>query len=257
MSATMELKPAKRIVSKAFDGTAAINALIMKRMSGGDLARALSVAEGLLDYGLPQVDVQDVVGLPQKVIAAAARKTEMVIPRAGRRPNGMGKVFSTPMRHLRMSIFLGMIDNLTPGLRKQQEHVTGEVLLAALRHTDMVCGPMSDEYVGVRYYLTAVHKMSTGDLFLKTCNSCGVRHIRTREGVRLNGAIKLGVDCPYCQYLRYLKAKARKKINETRAAAHQQIDVAPGEVSNDFDEAGMGTPIRPETGQAAFEALMG
>lgn len=253
MSVSIELKPAKRVVSKAFDGGAAMNAMLLKRMNAADFAKSLAVAEGLLEYGVPQVDVQAIVGLPQKVVAAAARKTEVVAPRAGRRPTGMGKIFATPSNHLRASIFLAAVDNLAPGLRNQEEIVTGEVLLSALRHTDMVCGPMSDEHVGVRYYLTAVHKLSEGKVYLMTCGACGVRHVRTRESIRSNGASLIGGECPYCQYLRWLKAKSKKKIAE---AATKKPENAEAQDAMDFDAAPMKGDVSPEAGRAAYQALM-
>lgn len=201
MSATtMKLAPARRVVSKAFDGTAAITALIVNRCTGREFARMVMLAEGLLDYDVPQVDIHDVTGIPQKVISALFRMRGHEISRAGRWPTTIDKALTTPMRHMRMSVFLGAIEKLEPEL-KSGKIVSGEVLLAALRHTSMVCGPAADDDVGSRYHIIAIHQLAAGTLYMKTCPKCRVRSVRTDEDVRINGVLRVGISisCPKCE----------------------------------------------------------
>lgn len=266
---TICLKRPKRIVSKAFDGEQAVNALLLGRMGSEEVSRAVATAEGLLGFGMAQVDVHYVVGLPEKVVTALSRKM-VQIPRAGRRPTGMGRIFSTPVSHLRLSIFLGMIDQFVPKLvrgpsslgegpeRSKGEHdtqnrndrrpadetVNGEQLLAALRHTEMVCGPMSEDQVGIRYYLTAIHKLSEGEIFLKACGVCGVRHIRVKPKVTETTTVSSVAECPYCQYLNWLGSRDGRRERLAR------------EGSDARQKAALPSSKCVDIGQAGFDALM-
>lgn len=261
-STTMAIKTARRVVAKSFDGGAAMNALLLKRLHAKDFHRELKIVEGLLMFGMPQVDVQRITGLPQKMIANTARKTAEWLPKAGRRPAGMGRVFALPAMHLRMSIFLGYIDKLVPGLRTKGQIVTAEQLLVALRETVRACGPMSDRDVGVRYYLTAIHKMAEGELFLKQCGGCPVQYVKTRDPVRINGSVLTGGDCPYCQYLRGLKSKPNKQRTvqselSFNAAREPALSVDPQQQPvADFDTATMSREPTETQQKVAFAILM-
>lgn len=251
-STMVDLKPAKRVVSKAFDGGAAINALLMKRMHADDFHRELTIAEGLLSYGLAQVDVQNISGLPHKVIAAAARKTEIETTRAGRRPVGMGRVFATPASHLRLSVFLGLIDRFVPGLKANTQIVRGEELLAALKETSKICGPLSDRDVGVRYYLTAIHQLGSGELYLHQCGKCPVQYVKTRDSLRSNGSVMTGGACPYCQYLRGLKSKhSRAMPASVDRSFHEDVGHEP-----DFDSATLTSEVSREGQHEALRELL-
>lgn len=251
-STMVDLKPAKRVVSKAFDGGAAINALLMKRMHANDFHRELTIAEGLLSFGLAQVDVQNISGLPHKVIAAAARKTEIETTRAGRRPVGMGRVFATPASHLRLSVFLGLIDRFVPGLKANTQIVRGEELLAALKETVKICGPLSDRDVGVRYYLTAIHQLGSGDLYLRQCGKCPVQYVKTRESLRSNGTVMTGGTCPYCQYLRGLKSKHSRVMH----ASTEHVDRDDETQESDFDTATLSSEVSKEGQREALRELL-
>ena len=255
-SVMMDLKPAKRVVSKAFDGGAAINALLMKRMHADDFHRELTIAEGLLSYGLAQVDVQNISGLPHKVIAAAARKTEIETTRAGRRPVGMGRIFATPASHLRLSVFLGLIDRFVPGLKSNSQIVRGEELLAALKETAKICGPLSDRDVGVRYYLTAIHQLGSGVLILRQCGKCPVQYVRTRDSVRANGTVMLGGTCPYCQYLRGLKSKHSRMMTAPAQLEDHDAEVDESASEEDFDSATLKAEVSQEGQREALRELL-
>ena len=267
---TITFKKPRRVVSKAFDGERAVNALLLGRMGSQEVSRAMATAEGLLEFGMAQVDVHYVVGVPEKVVTALARKM-VQIPRAGRRPTGMGRIFSTPVSHLRLSIFLGMIDQFVPKLvkgpsalgdgverpkgtkdqsnrndkRPADEVVNGEQLLAALRHTEMVCGPMSEDQVGIRYYLTAIHKLSEGEIFLKACGVCGVRHIRVKPKITESGTVSSVAECPYCQYLNWLGSRDGRRERLAGAGAKEARQKPSVEAGKTLD-----------IGQAGFDALM-
>lgn len=250
MSSTIELLPAKRIVCKSFDGTAHYRAQLSKRVQSREIGRQVEIVAGLLDYGYPQAEVQSIVGVPQKVVSSIARDIELPVHRAGRRPSDMGKIFANPARHLRMTIFLQMIDELVPDLR-QGGKVTGGALLTATRHVDAVCGGMGDDEMGVRYYVPVIHQLAEGNLYLRTCGCCQVRSLRSRVTLKVNGSAMLGGECPYCLYRNGLAAKSRKRINETRSAA---LAVEAVEVS--FDDASLGPAQTAQSSDAALRSLL-
>jgi len=199
-----EFKPAKRVVSKAFDGQAALNALLLKRVGAHDLHRELAIAEGLLRHGLTHCDVQTITGLPEKVIAIAAKQLNQP-PRCGRRPTSLAPALASPLNHLRLSVFLGAIGHLVPGLVKQAQPVTGAALLAALDYTEHVCGSHTHPQMNPRYCLTAIHQMQEGALALKTCPRCRTRYAIVRNLALLGEAAHIGCSCPFCRHLRQLK----------------------------------------------------
>jgi hypothetical protein len=250
MTTTIELPPAKRIVCKSFDGTAHYRAQLAKRVQSREIGRQVEVVAGLLDYGYPQAEVQSIVGVPQKVVSSIARDIELPIHRAGRRPSDMGKIFANPARHLRMSIFLQMIEELVPDLRKGGK-VTGEALLSASKHVDAVCGGMGDDEMGVRYCVPAIHQLAEGHLFLKTCGCCQVRSLRSRKTLKVNGSAMIGGECPYCMYRNGLAAKARKRMHETRGIA--PAFEAP---QASFDDAEFGPSQTAESSDAALRSLL-
>lgn len=247
---SITLAPAKRITFKEFDGTTAYRAQLAKRLQNRELARQMDVVAGLLSYGYPQAEVQSIVGAPQKTVSCMARAIELPIHRAGRRPSDMGKIFSNPGRHLRMSIFLNMIESLVPDIRKGGT-VTGEALLAATRHADTVCGGAGDDEIGVRYCVPAIHQLAEGNLYLKTCKTCCVRTLRSRTTLKVNGHHVMGGECPYCLYRNGLLAKARKRQAETRV---HQVAVELPEAS--FDEAVFGPAQTSETSDSALRSLL-
>ena len=264
-TAAIVIPKTKRVVSKAFDGTAAINALLMRKMGGGDFSRIFSVAEGLLGHGICRSDVQRVCGIPQKMVALAARQS-FGNTRLGRRPVELGILFDTPLSHLRVSIFLSVIARLEPDLPSGKAAITGDVLLAALDHAEMVCGALTDRQTISRYYLTAVHKLSTGEIYLRTCGTCSTRYVRTRREVTVRGTngVMIGGECPYCRYLNWLKkGPKRRKVAEGQGEARNEIHSAVGKVAAqpidtqdampDFsDDSGA-----RDIGTASFAAIMG
>lgn len=247
---TITLAPAKRITVKSFDGTAAYRAQLAKRVQSRELARQMDVVAGLLTYGYPQAEVQSIVGAPQKVVSCIARDIELPIHRAGRRPSDMGKIFSNPGRHLRMSIFLQMIEAFVPDIRRGGT-VTGEALLAATRHADSVCGGAGDDEIGVRYCVPAIHQLAEGNLYLKTCKTCSVRTLRSRMTLKVNGQHMMGGECPYCLYRNGLLAKARKRQAETRM---EKVAIELPQAT--FDDAVFGPAQTSETSDSALRSLL-
>lgn len=256
------VKRPTRIVSKAFDGDAAINALLMRKLNGADFAKMLDLAQGLLSRGVCRSDVQMVCGIPQKIIAAAARH---VTPsqRLGRRPLQIGALFESPDKHLRVSIFLSVIERLIPELPEGKAPLTGEVLLAALEHTEMVCGVLADKQTTSRYYLTCVHKLSQGHVYLKNCGICGVRYLKTRRAVQLHssGTALIGGECPYCKYLNWLKRGARRR--KSAVATTETEGLTPQgkgclNQASTITESGAGSRCAEprDMGTASFEAIM-
>jgi len=209
MGQVIEFKPVRRVVSKAFDGQAALNALLLKRVGANDLHRELAIAEGLLRHGLTHHDVEVITGLPEKVVVTAARHLNLP-PRAGRRPSSLGVAFASPLNHLRLSVFLGAIGHLVPGLVKQSQPVTGAALLAAFDYTEHVCGSHTRPQMSGRYYLSAIHQMQEGALALKTCPRCRTRYVIARNPALLGEVAHIGGGaCPFCRHLRQLKPTLR------------------------------------------------
>jgi len=201
----IEFKPVRRVVSKAFDGEAAMNALLLKRVGANDLYQELAIAEGLLRHGLTHHDVEVITGLPEKIVVTAARHLNLA-PRAGRRPSSLGVAFASPLNHLRLSVFLGAIEHLVPGLVKQSQPVTGAALLAAFDYTEHVCGSHTYPQMSGRYHLTAIHHMQEGGLALKTCPRCRTRYVIARNLALLGEVAHIGGGaCPFCRHLRQLK----------------------------------------------------
>jgi len=217
----IQFKPVQRVVSKAFDGQTALNALLLKRVGAHDLHRELAIAEGLLRHGLTHVDVQLITGLPEKVIATAARHLYRQKP-AGRRPCSLAVAFASPLNHLRLSVFLGAIGHLVPGLVKHAQPVTGAALLAALDYTEHVCGSHTSPQMSGRYYVTAVHQLQEGGLAFKTCPRCRTRYVIARNQALLGEMAHIGTACPSCRHLRQLKT-----ARETRKACECDRKVVP------------------------------
>jgi len=202
----LEFKPVRRVVSKAFDGEAALNALLLKLVGAHDLYQELAIAEGLLRHGLTHHEVEVITGLPEKVVVTAAKHLNLA-PRAGRRPTSLAAAFASSLNHLRLSVFLGAIGHLVPGLVKQSQPVTGAALLAAFDYTEHVCGSHTHPQMSGRYYLSAIHQMQEGALALKTCPRCRTRYVIAHDPSLLGEMAHVGGgSCPFCRHLRQLKS---------------------------------------------------
>jgi len=108
MSAPVMRKP-RRIVQKAFDGTAAINAFVMQQAVGAGIAKKIEVATFLLNEGLCPSDVHKMLGMPMNNVRMLGNENWKGV-RVGRTPVSIGSLFMNPARHLRASVFLGFVE---------------------------------------------------------------------------------------------------------------------------------------------------
>lgn len=237
---TMVKDRQRRVVAKAYDGAAAINARLLTQAAGEGLAESFAEIVALLELDIGPRDCHRLSGMSLGLIRALAKERGLGNQRPGRCPTSVAGVFASVPSHLWLSVFLDRLDRLRA--RSPHEFVSSAVFLDALYATRMSCLAPGAE-LGGRYLIVAAKKFVEGELYLTNCRCCGARHVRSNVDLKL-GAGQAGRtgSCPQCKFLAWLRRDSRVDLSQ------RQTTMDDAELSSTPDAA---------RGQANFEALVG
>lgn len=194
-SAPIVMRTPRRIVQKAFDGNAAVNAFLLQNTVAEGYTRMIATAKYLLDAGVCPSDVHKMMGMPLENVRRIGGGAWEGI-RVGRVPQNIGRLFLAPIAHLRVSVFLCYIENVTAVTGA--ESISGEAFASALKATTVMCGSVGAEQASPRYLVLAVLEVSQGTCWLQTCTSCRVRYLRSRVLLRVQSGMYSHGECPFC-----------------------------------------------------------
>lgn len=220
MSSAAVLSKPRRVVQKAFDGTAAVNAFVLQQAVGAGIAKKIEVATYLLNEGLCPSDVHKMLGMPMNNVRMLGHNDWKGV-RVGRTPVSVGSIFLNPARHLRASVFLGFVERIAAV--SHEEMISGETFAAALKATNAICGDFAADEVQARYLVLAVLEMSQGTCHLATCPACRVRYLKSRVTLRVQSGIFSQGECPNCKFAKGRKAAARTGSGQRRQAQAEQL----------------------------------
>lgn len=227
----------RRVVAKAYDGHAAINARLMNQVVGEGLAAAYEDVVALLEMDITPRDCQRLCGLSLNMIRAIAKERGMGGQRPGRLPTSVAPAFSTIPNQLWLSIFLDRLERLHS--RSQSDFITGDVFLNALYATRMSCNTGAGE-LGGRYLMVAAEKFLKGDLYLTTCRCCGVRYAKSKSDLKLgvSSAGRHGA-CPQCKFIAWLR-----KADKHQMAALEDVIARESDNPDDLPNCNRKAPVK-------------
>ena len=231
----------RRVVAKAYDGSAAINARLLTQAAGEGLAESFSEIVALLELDIGPRDCHRLSGMSLGLIRALAKERGLGNQRPGRCPESLSAVFASAPSHLWLSVFLDRLDRLRA--RSPHEFVSSSTFLDALYATRMSCLEPGTE-LGGRYLMVAAKKLVEGELYLVNCRCCGTRHVRSNVDLKLGGgqAGRTG-SCPQCKFLAWLRRDSAR------------IDLS--QRTTRLDESELSQANDATRGQANFAALIG
>lgn len=210
VSSPRQMKQPRRVVQKALDGDAQVKAFLLQQTTCDDYVVMVRTVRYLLDNGVCPTDVHKMTGFPLRATRDLGGADWMGV-RVGRVPANIGRVFLHPLGHLRVSVFLGFLEQVTRV--KCAEAIHGEAFATALRATIDTCGDLGAEYANGRYLVLAVMEVSAGTCWLHTCPSCRVRYLRSRITQRVQSGIYSHGSCPLCRHVRQVRAASASRFD--------------------------------------------
>lgn len=231
----------RRVVAKAYDGAAAINARLLTQAAGEGLAESFGEIVALLELDIGPRDCHRLSGMSLGLIRAVAKERGLGNQRPGRCPTSLSAVFASAPSHLWLSVFLDRLERLKT--RSPHEFVSATTFLDALYATRMACLEPGAE-LGGRYLMVAAKKFVEGELYLVNCRCCGTRHVRSNVDLKLgSGPAGRSGSCPQCKFLTWLRRDSGRVDLSQRATRIDDTDLSA-------------TPDAAR-GLANFEALLG
>jgi hypothetical protein len=239
---TMVKDRQKRVVAKAYDGAAAVNARLMTQAAGEGLAESYEEIVALLELDIGPRDCHRLSGRSLGLIRAIAKERGLGNQRPGRPPESVAGIFASVPSHLWLSVFLDRLDRLRA--KSPHEFVSSTTFLDALYATRMSCLDPGAE-LGGRYLIVAAKKFVEGELFLMNCRCCGVRHVRSNVDLKLGvGQAGRQGSCPNCKFLAWLRRDAAR------------VDLAQ-RTSPTIEEGDLTPAMDAKRGRENFDALIG
>ena len=237
-SAAIANRPRARLCQKSFDGTAAVQVMLLQQAVGRGHQETIEVAAELLEYGFPVSDLQRLTGLNRTMLrrlsAALGRNPS---ERVGRIPSSLAPMLDTPQRRLWISVFLNRLSRFRKAWEDENKtFVSGRAMLAAIRSAELACGPFpaSTGKSHVRYLLLAAEQLCSGTTTPINCGPCGTRFVRFDLDC-LGSAAHQAQRCPLCEASGMRKTGTSRTAPPSPSTRHRPIPTVPSmQVSPDW-----------------------
>lgn len=205
----LNMVPPRRLVRKAFDGNALVNAFMLSQTGSMEATQKVNDAEYLLSKGICPPDVSKMLGMPLINVRRLAGESWSQ-RRVGRLPSTISQLLIRPEGHLRASVFVNYV--MTISEVRGESIISGSTYASAMRSMDVLCGDFGVDDCPPRYLMLAVDVVLKGECELATCGQCRTRYLRSFNGMKLQkGSFSRG-ECPLCKYLRQ-RTNANRRLN--------------------------------------------
>lgn len=205
----LNMVPPRRLVRKAFDGNALVNAFVLSQTGSAEATRKVNDAEYLLSRGICPPDVSKMMGMPLTNVRKLAGNIWSE-RRVGRLPSSIGQLLMRPEGHLRASVFVNYV--MTISELKGEPVISGETYASAMRSMDVLCGDFGVEDCPQRYLMLAVDVVVKGECELSSCGQCRTRYLRSFNGMKIQKGCFSRGECPFCKYMKS-RQNANRRLN--------------------------------------------